>query len=183
MIVLNDKQIRSALVNKLVSLTLKPNAILHELRVHNGNAIADVVAIYSEAHCFEIKGDGDKIERIIKQGPYYDLSFRKITLVTTPKHIEKALKIAPIYWGLMVATAKDNEISIKHVRAAKSNKNFDKSVALKMLWKDEMLNLGYSENKHKRKDDLVQIISKDFEKKELNKSIGLQLLHRHQQSN
>ena len=88
---LNDIDIRVALIEKLQSMPTKPKAVIEELRVHNGNAIADVVALYKEAHCFEIKGDGDKIERIVTQGRFYDFSFRKITLVTTTKHLAKAV--------------------------------------------------------------------------------------------
>ena len=76
---LNDVSIRKSLILKLKNQAVRPKAIIEELRVHNGKAIADVVALYAEAHCFEIKGDGDKIERILKQGKYYNLSFRTLT--------------------------------------------------------------------------------------------------------
>lgn len=178
MIKLYDKQIREVLIHRLANQVVKPNAIIEELHVHNGNAIADVVALYSEAHCFEIKSDVDNINRILKQGIYYDLSFRKITLVTTNKHLKKALDITPKHWGIMIASAINNEVSLKYIRAAKHNKNFNKEIALKALWKDEMISLGYEKSKNIRRDELVKIISKDYKKQEISKNISLILQNR-----
>jgi len=138
---LDDKVIRPNLISRLKRQSIKPKAVIEELRVHNGNAIADVVALYNEAHCFEIKGDGDKIERAVKQGHYYNSSFRRITLVTTTRHLDKAVNVLPEFWGIMLAERRRNEILLKYVRRAKDNACFDKSLALLTLWKSEMLAL------------------------------------------
>ncbi len=181
---LDDKQIRSSLIQRLKSQIVKPKAVIEELRVHNGNAIADVVALYKDAHCFEIKGDGDKIERILKQGHYYNLSFRKITLVTTSKHLKKALSISPDFWGIIVAESNDNQISLKHIRRAKDNSSFDKSLALMTLWKSEMLNLLCAPNsKNKSRESLAQIIAQSIKKEELSNQISSLLFNRYQQQN
>lgn len=154
---------------------------MEELRVHNGNAIADVVALYTEAHCFEIKGDGDKIERILEQGKYYNLSFRKITVVTTLKHLKKALSIAPSYWGIMIAEEIDNQIKIKYIRAGKNNPNFNKSIALLTLWKEEMLELIESKKKNKNSSRavLAELIASNKRKLELSQNIAITLLDRY----
>lgn len=66
-IVLNDKELREALKDWLFRKSMKPKKIIEELSVNNGLAIADVVAIYKDLHCFEIKGDNDKIERALNK--------------------------------------------------------------------------------------------------------------------
>jgi hypothetical protein len=183
---LDDKQIRASLIQRLKSQPAKPKAVIEELRVHNGNAIADVVALYKDAHCFEIKGDGDKIERILKQGHYYNLSFRKITLVTTIKHLKKALSISPDFWGIIIAERNDEHVTFKHIRHAKNNSNFSKSLALMTLWKSEMLNLLYeqnSRNKKKSRELLAQQIAKSIKKEELSNHISSLLFNRYQQQN
>lgn len=179
---LNDKDIRPSLIHKLKNLSIKPKAILEELHVHNGNAIADVVALYKDAHCFEIKGDGDKIERILNQGYFYNLSFRKITLVTTRKHLKKAKVIAPSYWGIMIAEEINNRISLSYVRAAQYNPNFHKSLAVLTLWKNEMLDLLEKNNrlKTKNRDFLANLISKTQRKDELSRNICSSLLSRYE---
>lgn len=177
---LNDKEIRHALLQKLMNQASQPKAIIEELRVHNGNAIADIVALYNEAHCYEIKGASDKIERILVQGPYYNSAFRKITLVTTRNHIKKAFDIVPSCWGIILATYSNGNINLSYERGAKINPNFDKQLALLTLWKSEMLRL-LEKNKHHRKprDFLAQLISQTRKKHELSYNICDQLFERH----
>lgn len=138
---LADSQIRQALVKRLSCLNPKPRAVIHELRVQNGNAIADIVTLHSEAHCYEIKGCNDKIERITVQGEYYNKSFRRITLVTTDRNLDHALRITPPFWGIMVARWCTNSVTFKYIRKASLNPLFDKEIATLTLWKSEMLNL------------------------------------------
>jgi len=181
MLQLNDKEIRFSLIRKLKNQSIKPKAIIEELSVHNGNAIADVVTLHNEAHCYEIKGDGDKIERILTQGRYYNLSFRKITLVTTNKHLRKAMLLAPDFWGIMIAEESQNKVLLKYIRKAKNNPDFDKSVALLTLWKDEMLNLVHTKNKQDTKKSravLAELIAGSKRKMELSQDITLTLLDR-----
>jgi hypothetical protein len=169
---LNDFEIRTALVQKLETQTIKPRAIVEELRVYNGNAIADVVALYNEAHCYEIKGEDDKVERVLVQGKFYNSSFRKITLVTTENHLEKSQSICPDYWGIIVAFSSRNIVKFRHVRGAKINPEFSKELALLTLWKSEMLSI-LEEPKHQRKprDVLAQLISSNKKKAELSSHI------------
>src|SRR5437870_921989 len=118
---LNDALIREALLRKLVRQNRRPRAVLEELHVYNGKAIADVVTLHSEAHCYEIKGATDRIERIAVQGTYYNAAFRRITLVTTECKLRRALKLAPSFWGVMVAIVHRGTIRFRHVRAARRN--------------------------------------------------------------
>ncbi len=181
MLQLNDKEIRTSLIAKLKNQSIKPKAIIEELRIHNGNAIADVVSLHNEAHCYEIKGIADKIERILIQGKYYNLAFRKITLVTTSKHLEKALNIAPKFWGIMLAEENNTQVKIKYVRRAKNNPHFDKRVALLTLWKDEMISLIKIENKNTSKynrNTLAKLIADDKKKIELSQNISYTLYER-----
>lgn len=169
---LNDVEIRKALIQKLETQTIKPRAIVEELRVYNGNAIADVVALYKEAHCYEIKGKDDKVERVLVQAKFYNTSFRKITLVTTENHLDKAQSICPDYWGIVVVFSYENMVKFRHVRGAKTNPQFSKELALLTLWKSEMLSI-LEEPKHLRKprDVLAQIISSNKKKAELSSNI------------
>lgn len=176
---LNDIEIRGALIDKINNQSKKPKAIIEELRVHNGNAIADVVALYSEAHCYEIKGMNDNVGRIAVQGAFYNSVFRKITLVTTENHMKKALDISPDYWGIMIASYSRGEVRLKYLRGAKNNPDFVKELALLTLWKSEMLSI-LEEKKHKRKprDFLAQLISSTKKRVELSNDICDLLINR-----
>ena len=180
-----DKLIRTTLISKLKNQAKKPKAVIEELRVHNGNAIADVVALYKDAHCFEIKGSGDKIKRVVKQGNYFNLSFRKITLVTTIKHLDTSINILPEFWGIMIAERKKGNVLLKYVRKTKNNPNFNKSIALLILWKSEMLNLIEQKNtrtQNKSRKSLAELIAQNKKKEELSYNISTALLARHYQT-
>lgn len=180
--ILYDKQIRQALILRLNKQNNTPKAIIEELRVHNGNAIADVVALYKEAHCYEIKGDGDKIQRAVKQGYSFNLAFRKITIVTTSKHLRKAMEVLPHFWGIMIAEEKNDAISLRYVRRALKNPTFDKKVASLTLWKEEMLALVDEKDssvKRKNRAFLANLISQCKRKKELSNAISNMLLRRY----
>lgn len=183
---LNDEHIRAILIEKLNNQKTKPKAIIEELRIHNGNAIADVVALYKEAHCFEIKGDGDKVDRALKQGKYFNSSFRRITLVTTSKHIDRAIDVLPKFWGMIVAKKSAKKIILNHTRKALNNPYFDKNIALLTLWKSEMLRLVEGINNASQRDSrqiLAQLISHSKRKIELSLSISSMLFSRQSQNN
>lgn len=176
---LKDQQIRMALIAKLKNASLPPKAIIEELRVHNGNAIADVVALYSEAHCYEIKGETDKIARVSRQSRFYDFSFRKITLVTTQNHQINAEKYSPAHWGIIIAHHNTDSIKFKHYRKARNNPKFNKELALMTLWKSEMLSLLEEDSfSRKSRSFLANMISMAKKKEELSTAICEQLISR-----
>lgn len=174
---LNDKEIRLALVNMLENQKNTPRRVIHELPVSNGNAVADVVAIYNESHCYEIKGDGDKIERIQSQGAHYNLAFRKITLVTTAKYEKKAFEHAPSFWGILIVKKVGDKISLRYSRKSVLNPFFNKKVALQTLWKDELIHMLEKEsievkNKDRNKTIIGDILSDKLGSKELSENIS-----------
>lgn len=139
MVPLNDCRIREALLRKLAKT--RPRGVLEELHIHNGRAIADVVTLHTEAHCYEIKGQNDRIERITAQGEFYNRAFRRITLVTTACNLKRARMLAPRFWGIIVAVDDAGTVRFRHVRAAQINPKFEKQTATMTLWKSEMLEL------------------------------------------
>lgn len=176
---LNDATIREALLRKLDNQKSRPRAVLQELHVHSGRAIADVVTLHSEAHCYEIKGATDRIERIAGQGAYYNTAFRRITLVTTECKLRRALKLAPSFWGILVATTNGDSVRFRHIRAARRNPRFERHSAAMTLWKSEMLELvseAGTERMPRRR--LAQLIADTRRELELSKTICELLLSR-----
>ncbi len=177
---LNDARIREALLRKLTRQKARPRAVLQELHVHNGSAIADVVTLHSEAHCYEIKGATDRIKRITVQGTYYNAAFRRITLVTTECNLQQARKLAPRFWGILVAIEDEGTVRFRHVRAARLNPRFEKQSAAMTLWKSEMLELveeAGAERKPRR--HLAELIAETRRDLELSTNICDLLFDRH----
>ncbi|TSH79513.1 sce7726 family protein [Pantoea sp. paga] len=165
---LNDKRIRKELIRFLSNKNPTPKAILEELHIDNGRAIADVVAAYNHLHCYEIKGQTDSIQRVLTQAIFYNTSFSKITLVTTKNHIAWALKHAPFFWGLILAEKNGDDIRLKYVRKTGTNSYFKKENALMMLWKEELIRAAnHFEIKIKKSHsrfELAEILSKSINK-------------------
>lgn len=137
---LTDKEIRRALIVHLGRRANPPRATLEEVHVCNGNAIADVVAVYKSMHCYEIKGETDSINRIVRQSQFYDQAFPLISLVTTSNHLKKAELLAPKHWGIVVATsAAADVITFRYVRGANRNPTYTPEIALLSLWRSELI--------------------------------------------
>lgn len=179
---LTDKEIRAALLEHLRSRPVAPKAVLEEVRVHNGNAIADVVAVHSSAHCYEIKGETDAIRRIVRQGAFYDQAFQRITLVTTENHLQQVDRLAPAHWGVMVAGwAGSNTPKLRYLRKATDSPKFDKQTALLTLWKSELLSVCVAdeESAHKlSRLSLTRLIADKKAAREISTMIGEMLANR-----
>ncbi|KUM54993.1 hypothetical protein AR688_17270 [Rheinheimera sp. EpRS3] len=158
---LSDKDIREALKKYLLSKPTPPQVVVDELSVHNGNAIADIVALDKYAHCFEIKSDKDTLSRLSRQISFYDFTFKKNTLVTTEKYLLKAESLIPDYWGILLAK-RTNSVKIVNYRNAKINRNWNAEKALLTLWKSELLEVDsrLSSGKSPRSNSRAQIAKK-----------------------
>jgi len=137
---LTDREIRQALIASLEQRLNAPRAILEEVHVCNGNAIADVVAVYKTMHCYEIKGATDSVSRIVSQSQYYDKAFPRISLVTTANHLRRAESIAPLHWGIVLANySHSGSVSFRYVRGASRNPSYRPEIALLSLWRSELV--------------------------------------------
>lgn len=170
--ILNDIDIRKPLINFLNKKVPKPLKIIEELRVHNGNAIADIVTVHKTMHCYEIKGDNDNIYRAIEQGNFYNKSFPKITLVTTEKYANTSVNKIPHFWGIIIVSHHNGNVNFRYLRKAKYNPLMEKKSALLSLWKDELIDIANELS--------VETIRKSFNREkyadEISKSITFEKL-------
>ena len=179
---LNDKEIRAALTGYLRNKAIKPRRIIEELPVHRGNAIADVVTVHNEAHCYEIKGEKDNIKRIKIQSEFYNKSFNRITLVTTKNKLEEALKVSPVFWGIIIAFYEGHFLKFKYIRKATINPLYDKEMALTTLWRSELNQIDFENHlgidKKVDKREFAHEISQKLSKLQTNVSIASSLAKR-----
>ena len=181
--ILNDKKIRGELKAFLSRRSPAPRAIIDELHVSNGNAIADVVGIYKYLHCFEIKGQNDSLDRVNRQASYYNKSFRKITLVTTTNHLKKAERVVPEFWGIVSVRLENGGVAFNYHRRANINPFFNKAEALMALWKNELFDFAesYEEEGLKKsfnRRDLADFIAKFSRDNIVHEKIGNFLIER-----
>ena len=180
---LRDKEIREALRSHLLSRRPAALQILDELRIHNGNAIADMVAFYKDMHCYEIKGETDSIARLTRQAEFYDEAFPKVTAVIAENHLKWASKNLPLYWGIMIAIERKGKVIFKYHRKASTNPQFAKDKALMILWKDELIKIAKEQARVKVKSshtrrDLALLMSPLLKKDDTLASIRKAVLSR-----
>ncbi|EHZ2901705.1 sce7726 family protein [Vibrio vulnificus] len=135
---LNDKKIRDALINRLLNRKLSRNNIFEEIAVKRGLGIADVVANFKTPHCYEIKSDVDSLTRLKAQSEYFSDAFKKVTLVTTKRHLTKAELIVPEWWGITIAEQKKDKVTLKSHRKSGLNPKNTTTDLLSMLWNNEL---------------------------------------------
>ncbi|MBJ6752695.1 sce7726 family protein [Geomonas anaerohicana] len=161
---LNDKTIRTALKAFLESRKPSPHKVIDELTINNGNAIADVVCIYKHTHCFEIKGDGDNLDRLKRQVQFYNSTFSRITIVTTARHIKKAKLVVPEFWGIILIDNTNSGPTIRYHRKSRRNSLIQKEDSLYVLWKKELIYLAEKHhlkhvNKNRTRKDIAMVIA------------------------
>lgn len=148
----------------------------------NGNAIADVVAVYKTMHCYEIKGETDSINRIVRQSQFYDLAFPLISLVTTANHLRSAEIIAPKHWGIVLANpSRCSSVVLRHVRGASRNPSYRPEIALLSLWRSELIKFPSASSvslEKMNRQKIAALIASNAPTSVINESVGRALAER-----
>ena len=113
--------------------------IRHEMGLCGGKRRIDIALLNGELAGFEIKSDEDTLLRLSGQASVYNQVLDRVTLVTTPHHQEKAIKLLPTWWGVMVAKQHKGRIVFEEVRQPAVNTDLDPFALSQMLWRGEAL--------------------------------------------
>ncbi|MCA9732648.1 sce7726 family protein [candidate division KSB1 bacterium] len=141
---MNDFVIRLALKDKLATeyTNIHQTRILDEFGIKHGAARIDVIVINNILHGFEIKSGKDTLRRLKSQAQIYSAVLNKVTLVVDIKHLDKAIKIIPKWWGVVTVEKRNNSfIKFTQIRKEKSNPQIDILSVVKLLWRNEALDL------------------------------------------
>lgn len=141
---MDEEQIRTALKRELASLYQADigTVILEELGLRHGAARVDLVVVNGCLHGFEIKSDLDSLKRLPRQAQLYSGVLDYLTLVATPRHLNKGMRLIPTWWGVkLIQLNQDGKIVITEVREPTANPVPDKVAIAKLLWRCEALEL------------------------------------------
>jgi hypothetical protein len=139
-----DKDVRQAVKTKILKdhMNDPSTLVIDELGLDYGRNRIDIAVINGEMHGYELKSDSDTLKRLPQQSKCYSLVMDKMTLVVGERHAEEALLIIPEWWGVKIATmGKFGAIHLETERRNKKNRNIDPIELLKLIWKDEVLEL------------------------------------------
>jgi hypothetical protein len=96
---MNDPDIRALLYPLLTE-----GVVVNELPT--GSTRADVVHITEHfMHGYEVKGDGDTLQRVANQLRCYGEVYDFVTFIVTEKHLPKLLPLLPEWVGIILASA------------------------------------------------------------------------------
>lgn len=174
-----DKEIRAAL-HDLISSRFPTLRIVDE--VATGVSRMDVTAIGDGLHGFEIKSWRDSLKRLEQQVYDYSQVCTKATLVATVKHLDAAEKLVPEWWGLGLASQRDDgSVKLISMREPQPNPAVDIRRLAQLLWRPELLDSldrrgMLRGNRSKSRHDLIGVLHGRVPHTELQTEI-LRTLH------
>ncbi len=141
---LKDADIRKALhktyINKMIEAE-PMSLVVDELGLMEGKHRIDVAVVGGKLHGFEIKSAADTLERLPSQQASFGKVFDRLNLVVDESHVERAVKIVPRCWGLIVASTRDGNTHLEEIWSARQNLDVDPYVLCQLLWRDEVLSI------------------------------------------
>ena len=133
---MNDPEIRALLYPSL-------SGGVHINELPTGTTRADVVHITEHfMHGYEVKGDGDTLQRVANQLRCYGEVYDFVTFIITEKHLLRLLPLVPEWVGIQVASAE----GLRPHRAAAYNATVERAPLARLLLLEEvkqyLLSLG-----------------------------------------
>jgi hypothetical protein len=117
--------------------------LVEELGLCKGTIRADIAVVNGILKGYEIKSDKDTLARLKMQASVYNQVFDTVTLVLAERHLKKAKRLVPQWWGLEVASfdAESCKVKLNPVREEQLNTDIDALALAQLLWRDEVLSI------------------------------------------
>jgi len=95
---------------------------------------------------YEIKSEKDTIARLKTQASVYSQVFDTVTLVVAERHLKKATRLVPDWWGIEVASLEKSSavVKLEPLREEQLNSEVDACKLVQLLWRDEVLSILHS---------------------------------------
>ena len=140
----NDADIRRALhAKRLQRIKAQPDTlVIDELGLAHAKSRIDVAVINGCIHGYEIKSCKDTLDRLETQIAVYRQTLQKLTIVTSPRHVEGVMTQAPEWCGVIAADqGPKGGISFHVLRNAVRNPEIDPVMMAHLLWRVEVIEL------------------------------------------
>ena len=139
--VAGEREIRQALLRKRLSaFGRRPDTlVVNELGLAHARRRIDVAVINGVIHGFEIKSSQDDLGRLSDQLTVYGQSLQKLTLVVAPRHVDRVMKMAPRWCGVLeILVGRRRGLTFKSIRRPSRNPKLDRFVLSHLLWRNEV---------------------------------------------
>jgi hypothetical protein len=140
---MRDSDVRAAVRSRLHNqYACDPETrIVEEMGVWSGSVRIDVAVINGELTGYELKSERDTLERLPTQADIYSRVFDRMELVVGERHVEKAARVIPCWWGITVASQKGELVELVPVRPGAENPSPEPYLIAQLLWKSEAISV------------------------------------------
>lgn len=111
--------------------------LVEEMGVWSGSVRIDLAIINGCLSGYELKSDRDTLERLPRQVDLYGRVFDFLHLIVGRRHVERAQKILPEWWGIKIAIPSGDNVELLAHRAPEPNPSPDPYLIAELLSKDE----------------------------------------------
>ena len=141
MTLLRDIDLRSVVHRRLLAHAWRSpdTLVVDELGLLHGAARVDIAVINGHIRGVELKADADTLSRLPGQISAYGKVVDKATLITTERHVVGAMKLLPLWWGVVVATTSNKGVQFRRLRPERANFGVDPVALASLLWRSEVL--------------------------------------------
>jgi hypothetical protein len=139
---MREREVRNALYRAVLNDHRgEPDTlVVDELGLCNGDCRIDVAVVNGEIHGYEIKSPRDNLDRLPTQAKVYSDTLDRVTLVSSADHLDAALNIIPLWWGVKsVSALADGDALFQDVRPPQVNPAIVARSLVTLLWKDEVV--------------------------------------------
>lgn len=140
---MRDADVRQVLRDRLEATHAAEEGarLLEELGLCKGTVRADIAVVNGIFKGYEIKSEQDTLARLKTQASIYSQVFDTVTLVVAERHLKKAKKLVPGWWGIEVAVLDiaSSTVKLDPVRDEQVNPSVDPLMLAQLLWRDEVL--------------------------------------------
>jgi frataxin-like iron-binding protein CyaY len=184
---LNESDIKAALIDKLIERGMLQNAVLiNEMVVANWSRRADIAVVNGKLYAFEIKSDFDSLQRLEGQVSAYLDRFDKVTVVTTRKFANLISEQMPPDVEIWEATSEEGEVSFRVARRGKTKEITCKRTLCGFLLKSEIVSFLRQRNElsslHEMNRDELISMAKGYSLKDLRSYVLSCLKARYEQT-
>ena len=153
---LRDADIRAA-IHQLYAPSGPDTVLLDELPVCAASARVDVAVVNGSLSGVEIKSDLDRLDRLPSQVRYYSRVFDEVTLVCTQRHQAAAAALIPAWWGLTVAEADGDDVTLFAQRGAGRNPDVSDGSRLWLLTRAELASAAEGVGSFRRRANRTEL--------------------------
>lgn len=129
-------KLKASLIDYLLDKFGEEIIIGSEIMFARKRALADLVVLHNQlVHAYEIKSPNDDFRRLPLQIIEYNKVFDYVSVVTTEKHLQRAIELTPVYNGIYLITNNDTVEVYRHpiLNQSKSKEEILASLTIKFL--------------------------------------------------